>query len=108
MPTALVVLLIVGSLIIAWSSARNAAELARRNADALCKRHGLQLLDQTVALARVRLARDADGRIALERRFNFDFSSDAVDRQRGSLVLIGDELQGATLPAVTGVNGVAL
>lgn len=102
--TALIVLIFVGTALIAWSSARASAEQARFAAAELCARAGVQLLDQTVALRRVRLARGDDGRIGLRRHFTFEFSPDGVARLRGALDLVGVEVQGATLPLPATVN----
>ena len=104
MPTALAVILIVGLTLVAWSSARGAAEIARAQADALCRQHGLQLLDQTVALRAVGIVRAPWG-LALKRTYGFEVSSDAVNRLRGSLVFVGEVLEGASLPMTESVNG---
>ena len=104
MSTALVVLLLVGATLIVWSSARAAAELARSHADALCRRHGLQLLDQTVALSRIGVVRAPWGP-ALKRTYGFEVSIDSVNRLRGTLVFVGESLEGASLPMPPSVSG---
>ena len=97
MPTALAVLVIVGLTLVAWSSARGAAEIARAQADALCRQHGLQLLDQTVSLRAMAVVRAPWG-LALKRTYGFDVSADSVNRLRGTLVFVGEQLEGASLP----------
>ena len=104
MPPALAVILIVGLTLVAWSGARNAAEIARAHADVLCRKHGLQLLDQTVALRRIGIVRAPWGP-ALKRVYGFEVSTDQVNRLRGTLVLVGEELEGASLPVVDAVTG---
>jgi hypothetical protein len=104
MQTALAVLLLVGSALLVWSSARGAAEIARAHADALCRQHGLQLLDQTVALRAIAVVRAPWG-LAFKRTYGFEVSADAVNRLRGTLVFVGEQLEGASLPMPESVNG---
>ena len=65
---------------------REAAVAAARNA---CAVEGLLLLDDTVAIAAVTLARDDDGRIRLQRAYNFEYSDTGNNRRDGSVVLLG-------------------
>lgn len=62
-----------------------------------CRQHGLQFLDYTVQGARVKLARDAEGRARLRRTYLFDFSDDGVSRRSGAVVMIGKELESLQL-----------
>lgn len=68
---------------------REIAVLAARRA---CERAGVQLLDATVALARLRLRRDADQRARFYREFAFEFSDTGDDRQPGRVFLLGERL----------------
>ena len=95
----LVVLLCVAALVLLWSATRAAAEAARRHGRAVCERAGVQLLDQTVALERIGLRRDRNGRLRLLSRYSFDYSPDGVSRQRGAMALLGADLQWITDPA---------
>ena len=54
-----------------------------------CADKGLQFLDETVALSRFRLKRDAAGVVRPERRFTFEFSADPVSRGTGYIVMHG-------------------
>lgn len=85
-------------LALAWHSALAARESARHHARELCVRAHLQLLDETVALDRLRPRRLASGRWAIERRYHFDVSSDGRDRHSAELHLRGDTLTGYHLP----------
>ncbi|NKC16151.1 MAG: DUF3301 domain-containing protein [Gammaproteobacteria bacterium] len=58
----------------------------------------IQLLDDTVALARTRLARDPQGRVVFVRTYVFEVSLDGYSRLRGSLTLTGDGAQIVDLP----------
>ena len=50
---------------------------------------GLQLLDDTVAIAGLKTVRDAQGRIRLQRAYDFEYSDTGDNRRKGSLVLQG-------------------
>jgi hypothetical protein len=77
--------------------ALRARETAVRIAREACKEHGLQLLDDTVHGARLRIARDADGLARLRRTFVFEFSEDGFNRRTGSLVMLGSQLESLQL-----------
>ena len=68
--------------------AREAALVAGREA---CKRYGLLLLDDTVAVTRMRLARNEEGRLRLARTYGFEFSDTGDNRRHGAISLIGGE-----------------
>jgi hypothetical protein len=84
-----------------WSDSMRARERAVEAGRSACRRYGLQLLDDTVAIAGLRLARDRDGRLALERRYVFEFSETGDNRRNGALVLIGSELRDIQLEPYT-------
>jgi hypothetical protein len=86
---ALVFLLFVGAAVAWWFNALRAREVALRAARAACQRHDLQLLDETVAVVRLRPARDAAGRVGLRRWFRFEFSDDNDNRREGSVEVLG-------------------
>ena len=64
-----------------------------------CRAAGVQLLDQTVHAAGLRLRRRDDGRLGLERSFRFEYSYDGVDRHIGKMILRGDKLVSFIGPA---------
>ncbi|MEO6968256.1 MAG: DUF3301 domain-containing protein [Rhodanobacteraceae bacterium] len=81
-----------------WYDAMTARELALAHARRLCAEHGAQMLDQGVALQRLRpLWRG--GRPRLARGYRFELSYDGGDRHRGSLTLIGKRLTDWSLPS---------
>jgi hypothetical protein len=96
--TLLPLLLILAGFYLAAHSMR-AREAARGLAHELCARHGLQLLDQTVALRRLRVRRVPGTGLRLLRCYRFDVSTDGHDRQHGSLDLIDGEIASYDLPA---------
>jgi Protein of unknown function (DUF3301) len=81
-----------------WQGALRARERARALAHEICAHAQLQLLDQTVSLQRVSLARGGDGRLHLRRRYRFELSTDGLDRQPGSLETLEDRLLSCSLP----------
>jgi len=91
----------LGLLAVVWQDALAARERARRASQRLCADAGVQLLDQTVALRRLALARGSGGRPALRRWYSFDISTDGVDRHRGSVRLLGDKVEEYSLPQLT-------
>lgn len=81
-----------------WHNALRAREQARALAAALCARAGLQLLDQTVTLRRVRLRRIPGEGLRLLRCYGFDVSVDGNDRRHGSLDMLEGEVLSYDLP----------
>jgi hypothetical protein len=84
----------------AWQNALRARERARGLASDLCTRVGVQLLDQTVSLRRLRLQRILGHGVRLRRCYGFEFSRDGIDRWRGSLDLLDDEVAAYDIPGV--------
>lgn len=66
--------------------ARDAGVAAARDA---CEREGLQLLDDTVAIAGLKTGRDGNGQLTLQRTYAFEYSDTGDNRRRGSVVLQG-------------------
>ena len=81
-----------------WHNALRAREQARALANTLCARSGLQLLDQTVALRRVRLCRLPGEGLRLLRCYGFEVSTDGNDRRHGSLDLLDGDVISYDLP----------
>jgi hypothetical protein len=75
-----------------WLDTVKAREVGRGAAKRVCHREGVQLLDDTVAFRSLRLARDDNGRAALRRVYDFEYSADGNDRYRGSVMLLGREV----------------
>jgi hypothetical protein len=87
---AIALLLAAGYLWVDSLRAREHAVTAGREA---CARYGVQLLDETVAFSRLRLARDAAGRIRLRRTYVFEFSETGDNRRHGAIVMLGAKLE---------------
>ena len=72
-----------------WLDSLKAREVAVRAARAACSADGLMLLDDTVAIAHLKPARDDEGRLRLQRAYNFEYSDTGNNRLQGSIVLLG-------------------
>ena len=66
--------------------AREIAVLAARNA---CAADGFLLLDDTVAISAFKPARNDDGRLTLQRAYDFEYSDTGNNRITGGIVLLG-------------------
>ncbi|MEJ2761504.1 MAG: DUF3301 domain-containing protein [Gammaproteobacteria bacterium] len=86
---ALLLIAIVAAGLLVWFEAQRMREYVIRRCTAVCEGAGLQLLDETVALAALRLKRDRRGRLRLHRRYQFDVSETGTDRWRGWISLTG-------------------
>ena len=86
------ILVIVAGLAF-WIDSLRARERALTAGRRACERYGVQLLDETVQFARLRLARDEAGRLRLRRTYSFEFSDTGNNRRHGAIVMLGGELQ---------------
>jgi hypothetical protein len=95
----MLVLLALGTTAGVWLKLSTARERAVREARTQCLQHGLQLLDETVGLRRIRLRR-VNGQRHVERCYDFEVSIDGHDRQPGRLWMIGSTLSSLSLPVI--------
>ena len=87
-----------------WQSALRLRERARALGRQLCQRANVQLLDETVALQRVRIERGRNGWLQLLRRYRFELSTDGTDRHSGSLDILGGSVVSYSLPQLEAVT----
>jgi hypothetical protein len=80
-----------------WQISMDAREAANRIAKDACSRAVVQFLDDTVAFAGFRLARDSRGKRRLLRTYTFDYTADGFERAQGFIVLAGQQLQAVGL-----------
>jgi len=85
------IVLIVAGLAF-WIDSLRARERALAAGRGACERYGVQLLDETVQFAQLRLARDDAGRLRLRRSYTFEFSDTGDNRCHGAIVMLGGEL----------------
>lgn len=72
-----------------WLDSLKAREAAIRAAREVCAAEELLLLDDTVAISGLKPARDEDGRLKLQRAYDFEYSDTGNNRLKGSVVLRG-------------------
>jgi len=75
-----------------WLDSLRVREAAVAAARAACAAEGLLLLDDTVAIARLGVARDRDGQLRFRRAYEFEYSDTGDNRLRGGIVLAGREV----------------
>jgi len=89
--TMAIALIAVGALL--WADSLRARERAVKAGRAACERYDLQFLDDTVAFARLRLARDEEGQLKIARTYTFEFSDTGNNRRHGAIVMLGGEIR---------------
>jgi hypothetical protein len=95
--TEIFALLTVAALVWFWQDSQRAREHALAACRRACRQFNAQLLDETVFLSRLRLARNAAGRLAISRRYDFEFSLSGEERRRGWVICIGPRIHQLTL-----------
>lgn len=87
----LLILSLLAALAFWWYSAasRETAILLARQA---CQRCGVQLLDETVSLTKLRPRRTDRGHMSIARWYTFEFSTSGLNRRAGNLSLLGGKL----------------
>jgi len=86
----LLLLILLGLIIWFWQNTLRARELALQAALDACRNQQLQLLDGTVTLHRLALRRSNQGRMMLQRTFQFTYSAEGDDRQTGFIITLGN------------------
>ena len=89
----LLVVALIGSAALYWFSSTRVRELAIAAARRSTEMADVQLLDQSVALARVSLSRDRQGRWRIWREYRFDYSRDGLSREVGHIIMLGKRLE---------------
>jgi Protein of unknown function (DUF3301). len=84
--------LVLAALAWLWLDSLKARDVAMQAARAACAAEGLMLLDDTVAIAALKLKRARDGRIRLQRAYEFEYSDSGDNRIEGSIVLLGRDV----------------
>lgn len=97
--TLAIIVIILGALL--WADSLRARERALRAGREACRRYELQFLDDTVSFARLRLARDDEGRLTLSRTYTFEFTETGNTRRHGAIVMLGQDLRDIQLEPYT-------
>lgn len=87
----LIVLLLVVCL--CWIDGAGAKEIAFEAVRMSCLSLDVQLLDEYVALSRIRLIRGSAGKMQLRRTFQFEFSSTGNERYNGVCIMLGRRVE---------------
>jgi hypothetical protein len=74
-----------------WQDSLGAREAANIAALDACRQLGLQLLDGTVAFARLGLTRERG--LELRRTYVFDYTATSIDRCQGFVVMVGRRVE---------------
>ena len=82
-------IILFGALVWFWLEGLMVREAAIRAARAACDADGLILLDYTVAMSAMKPVRDENGRLKLQRAYDFEYSDTGNNRLKGSVVLLG-------------------
>lgn len=72
-----------------WYDSLNVREIAVRAAREACRAEDLLFLDETVGIVSLKLSRDGEGHLQLQRAYDFEFSDTGNNRLRGSVVMLG-------------------
>jgi Protein of unknown function (DUF3301) len=87
-----------------WSDSLRARERMTAACARICGDMQLQFLDETVALAQLRLTRNAMGWLAWRRMYVFEFSESGSDRWKGRALLTGLRVESVQLDNLQGVT----
>ena len=88
-----IAILLIAAAALLWTDSLRARERAVRAGRDACSRYSLQFLDDTVSFARMRVARDSEGRLKIARTYTFEFSDTGNNRRDGAIVMLGGEVQ---------------
>jgi len=86
-------IVLIAAGIFLWLDSLRARERALQAGRSACERYNVQFLDDTVAFARMRLARDDEGQLKIARTYTFEFSDTGNNRRHGAIVMLGGEMQ---------------
>jgi hypothetical protein len=62
-----------------------------------CGNAGLQFLDESVALSKIRFARNSNGQLQFQRDYRFEFSDTGNNRRPGVIRMLGERVEWVSL-----------
>ena len=80
-----------------WRDSLRTRERAIQASRLACRQLDVQLLDDTVALIKLRLCRTRSGTMALCRLYEFDFTVDGEQRRSGTISMRGQSIEDIVL-----------
>ncbi len=81
-----------------WMDSMRAREAALDAGRRACAAERVQLLDWTVAVRKMSVARDEEGRLRIRRTYDFEYSDTGDNRMKGAITLIGNQLIAVHIP----------
>ncbi|MGH7463154.1 MAG: DUF3301 domain-containing protein [Longimicrobiales bacterium] len=81
-----------------WMDSMRAREAAIDAGRRACAAENVQFLDWTVAVRKMGLSRDGEGRLRIRRTYEFEFSDTGDNRLKGAITLIGNHLVAVHIP----------
>ena len=76
-----------------WLDTLKAREIGIAAAQQACADESLQFLDESVMGRSLRLARDDEGRLQWRRIYDFEYSDTGNNRRRGSVTMLGHQVE---------------
>ena len=95
--TSLAILLLIAAMVWLWQANLHSRDIAVQTARVSCKAQGLQLLDATVSIKRIRPYFRNRGDFGLQRTYVFEYSGDGFSRQSGCVVMRNTAVQTVVL-----------
>jgi hypothetical protein len=80
-----------------WYAGMQVREQAVAVGRRACSETGLQFLDESVALGRIRLARNGSGQLQFQRDYRFEFSDTGNNRRPGVVRMLGNRVEWISL-----------
>jgi hypothetical protein len=80
-----------------WYAGMQVREQAVAVGRRACAEARLQFLDESVALSRIRLARNSNGQLQFQRDYRFEFSDTGDNRRPGVVRMLGDRVEWISL-----------
>ncbi len=93
MTNSIILLFILGIAAWFWFDTQRSQEMAINICKQVCGQLHLQLLDQTIALKRIRFKRNNRGILCVQRTYQFEFSDGGNNRQRGMVIMRGISME---------------
>lgn len=92
-------LILLAAIVLWWLDSMRARETALKAGKRACQGEGVQFLDETLELRRLRLRRDGMGQLAFYREYRFEFSDTGDNRCEGKVVVHGGRTRSVELDA---------
>jgi len=102
--TSILIILFLALLAWFWLNTIRAKEIAMQASALACQQIQAQFLDQTASLKKISLSRNKNGRMSLQRTYDFDFSRDRETRLKGLVTIDGQTVIQVLLEEDSGIT----